>query len=375
MQYRKFGKTGLNVSAIGIGTKRLPEKIGSDGRITIDREKSIGIIRKSIDRGINYIDTAYSYYNGEAEKIVGEALKCGYREKAYIATKCPLWLINSPEDFDKILDIQLERMGVEYIDFYMFHSLNCFNWNDTVLSNKLYDKMKEAQRNGKIKHIGFSFHDTYEMFETVIRVYDWDFCQLQVNYINYDKEATLNGIKLAAEKGVAVVAVEVLNGGSLVSPPVNVANVLWDIKTAVEWAYDYVWNMAEVSVVLTGAQNDVQLEENISYAERSEVGMLLPKEVEMFETAKKIYDTVPLINCSRCAYCMPCPIGINIPKIFMAYNLIAIKGKEEALKMYSENKISADSCKDCKVCERLCPNLIKISDKMQEISKAFDKII
>ena len=213
------------------------------------------------------------------------------------------------------------------------------------------------------------------MFDTVLRIYNWDFCQIQMSYLNFDKEATMEGMKLAAEKGIAVVAMEVLCGGKLADPPVNVANTLWDMKSALEWAYDFVWDKQEVSTALTGAENMEQLMENIEYAYLSSVGLLLPKEVEMLEKAKLIYDTVPLVNCNKCSYCMPCPIGLNIPRIFDSYNQLAIKGKEEALKMYSTNKVKADQCKTCKACEKLCPNRIRISDMMVQIDKTFSEIV
>ncbi len=375
MQYRLFGKTGLRVSALGVGTKKLPNAIGSDGRIAVDEEKTIGIIRKAIDSGVNYIDTAYSYYDGDAERVVGKALLDGYRERTYIATKCPLWLIHSPEDFDRILDEQLERLQVQYIDFYMFHSMNSLNWNDVILTYRLLEKMDEAKRAGKIRYAGFTYHDNYDMFETALRIYNWDFCQIQMNYLNCDKEATYEGMQLAYSNNVAVVVMEVLGGGKLANPPVNVANTLWDMKSAVEWAYDFVWDRNEVSVALCGAENLEQLEEHIGNAERSYTGMLFPKEVEMLEKAKLIYDTVPLVNCNKCSYCMPCPLGINIPRILDAYNQLAIKGKDEALKMYSTNKIKADQCKKCKACERLCPNKVKISDMMTQIDKIFSEIV
>lgn len=375
MQYRLFGKTGLGVSALGFGTKRLPSAIGADGRITVDEEKTIEIIRYAIDNGVNYIDTAYTYYDGDAERVVGKALLDGYRDRTYIASKCPLWLIHSAEDFDRILDEQLERLGTDCIDFYMFHSMNSINWNDVILSYRLLDKMDEAKKAGKIRFVGFTFHDNFDMFETALRIYDWDFCQIQMNYLNHDKEATLEGMKLAASKRIAVVVMEVLCGGKLANPPVNVANTLWDMKSPVEWAYDFVWDKVEACVALSGADNIEQLKEHIINAERSYTGMLYPKEVEMLNKAKEIYDTVPLVNCNKCSYCMPCPLGINIPRMFDAYNQLAIRGKEEALKMYSTNKIKADQCKKCKTCEKLCPNKVKISDMMTQIDKIFSEIV
>lgn len=363
------------MSALGVGTKKLPTTIGVDGRITVDEDKSIEIIRKAIDSGVNYIDTAYTYYDGAAERIVGMALLDGYRERTYIATKCPLWKIKSPEDFDLLLDSQLERLKVECIDFYMFHSLNSINWNDVILTYRLLDKMDEAKKAGKVKYAGFTFHDNYDMFDTTLRIYDWDFCQIQMNYLDYDKEATYAGMQLAADKGIAVVVMEVLGGGKLANPPVNVANTLWDIKSAVEWAYDFVWDKKEVSVALSGVDNTSHLADNVHYADNSSVGMLLPKEGEMLKKAKEIYDTVPLVNCNKCSYCMPCPLGINIPRILDSYNQLAITGKEEALKMYSTNKIKADKCKSCKACERLCPNKVKIADMMTQINEIFSGIV
>lgn len=375
MQYRNFGKTGISISSLGIGTKRLPTTIDGNGRISVDKDKSTEIIRKAIDSGINYIDSAYSYYDGEAEKMLGSALMNGYREKVYIATKCPLWLIKSPEDFDRILDEQLERLQVDYIDFYMFHSMNSINWNDVVLTYRLLDKMDEAKKSGKIRFVGFSYHDNYDMFETALRIYDWDFCQIQMNYLNYDKEATFEGMQLAYSKGIGIVVMEVLAEGKLANPPVNVANTLWDMKSAVEWAYDYVWDKVAVSVALTGVNNLEHLQENIIYANRSYTGMLFPKEELMFLTAKEIYDTIPLVNCNKCSYCMPCPRGINIPRVFDAYNQLAIKGKEEALKLYSTNKIKANQCSGCKTCEKACPNRVKISEQMKQIDKIFSEIV
>ncbi len=375
MRYRDFGKTGIMISALGVGTKNLPITVGADGRIVVDEEKTTEIIRRAIDKGVNYIDTAYSYYDGDAERILGRALKDGYREQVYIASKCPLWKINSPEAFDRILDEQLERLQVDCIDFYMFHSMNSINWNDVVLTYRLLDKMNEAKEAGKIKYVGFTFHDNYDMFETALRVYDWDFCQIQMNYLNHDKEATFEGMKLAARKGLGVVVMEVLGGGKLANPPVNVANTLWDMKTAVEWAYDFVWDKEEVSVALSGAEDLEQLEIHIGNAERSAVGMLFPKEEEMLVKAKEIYDTVPLVNCNKCSYCMPCPMGINIPRVFDSYNQLAIKGKDEALKIYSTNKVEAGKCKACKRCEKLCPNRVRISEMMVQIDKIFSKIV
>lgn len=368
MQYRKFGKTGLNISALGFGTMRLP--LTADE--TIDEPQAIAMIRHGIDQGINYIDTAYPYHQGHSETLVGKALKDGYREKTYIATKCPVWKIENETDFDKILDEQLEKLGVSCIDFYLLHALGRERLEDKVLKFRLIDKMKEAREAGKIRYLGFSFHDEYEVFQDVIDLSDaWDFCQIQYNYINIDYQAGLKGLRYAAEKGLGVVVMEPLLGGKLANLEPHVAEAFEGDKTVVEYALDFLWDQPEVSLLLSGMSDQKQVEENLMYADRSQVGMVTAAEKKYYEKAKSIFDKMALVGCTGCAYCMPCPAGLSIPDIFTAYNMTASHSREEAMEAYKAIKVNAEACKQCHCCEKECPQHIEISQMMSKIVEAF----
>lgn len=372
MQYRSFGKLDIKVSALGFGAMRLPTFETCKGQNTIDESVAIKMIHHAIDNGVNYVDTAYPYHEGMSEVLVGKALKDGYREKTYLATKCPVWAIDKPEDFDCILDEQLKKLDVTYVDFYLLHSLNMDSWNNKVLKYDLLTKMEEAKKAGKIKYIGFSFHDNAKSFITMVDGYEhWDFCQIQLNYIDVDNQATIKGLEYAASKGLGIVIMEPLLGGKLANPPVNVANILKDSKTPVEWALDFLWNRPEVSLLLSGMSDMAQTTDNITYADRSSIEMLSKEDLTMLAESKKIYDTMALVSCTKCAYCMPCPFGLDIPTTFEAYNRTATVGMEKASAFYSSIETKADACKKCKKCESVCPQKIKISDVMSTINDVF----
>ncbi|BCN28840.1 aldo/keto reductase [Anaeromicropila herbilytica] len=371
MRYRKFGNTGLEISALGFGAMRLPILQTANGN-EINEEEAIKMIRLAIDNGVNYVDTAYPYHGGKSEILVGKALKDGYRDQTYLATKSPVWAIKKPEDFDRLLDEQLEKLDVEYIDFYLLHALSLDRWNDTVLKYDLLSRMEQAKADGKIRYIGFSFHDEYEAFETILNGYDkWDFCQIQLNYINTDYQAGLKGFRNAAEKGLGVIIMEPLLGGKLAIPPKGVQDVLSKDKTPVEWSLDYLWNMEEVSLLLSGMSDMTQTMDNLSYADRSSIGMLTPNDIKMLEHAKVVFDTMALVPCTKCAYCMPCPFGLDIPKTFEAYNTTASVNMEKASELYTEIETKADACRKCKACEKECPQHIKISELMPTIHEVF----
>lgn len=372
MQYRSFGKHGIKVSALGFGAMRLPTIETGKGQNAIDEPEAIKMIRHAIDNGINYVDTAYPYHNGMSEFLVGKALKDGYRERTYLATKCPVWAINKPEDFDRILDEQLKKLDTTYIDFYLLHSLHMDSWNNKVLKYDLISKMEEAKAAGKIRYIGFSFHDDEKAFTTMVDGYDhWDFCQIQLNYIDVDNQATIKGLEYAASKGLGVIIMEPLLGGKLANPPINVKNVLKDTKTPVEWALDFLWNRPEVSLLLSGMSDITQTNDNLTYADRSSVGMLSKEDLAMLADAKTIYDTMALVSCTKCAYCMPCPFGLDIPTTFEAYNRTATVGLEKATEYYDTIETKADECKKCRKCEKVCPQSIKIGDVMSTITDVF----
>ena len=371
MQYRKFGTMdGVEVSALGFGCMRLPV-VSRDGKDVIDEERAIAMIRHAIDEGVNYIDTAYPYHEGQSEYLVGKALKDGYREKVYLATKCPVWLLKKPEDFDRYLDEQLSKLGVESIDFYLLHALSRDRFEEIVKKFDLTARMEQAKAAGKIRHIGFSFHDDLDTFKEIVDYYPWDFCQIQYNYVDIEHQAGTAGLEYAAQKGLGVVIMEPLRGGKLAVPAPHLAEVFPKKKKPVEWALDFLWNRPEVSVVLSGMSTEEQVEENLEYASRSHAGMLKEEDQEMYLKAREIFNTMALVKCTRCEYCMPCPSGINIPVIFSIYNKVATDGKNAAKELYNAQETKADACIRCRKCEKVCPQHIGVSSVMLEIKEEF----
>ena len=369
MQYRKFGNTGAEVSALGFGCMRLP--INEDN--TINEEKAIAMIRHAIDSGVNYVDTAYPYHQQTSELLVGKALKDGYRDKVYLADKLPIWLLETEEDFDKYLDEQLKKLDTDHIDFYLLHALSRERFEEKVKKLNIVKKLEEAKAAGKIRHVGFSFHDSLEVFKEIIDYYDgWEFCQIQYNYINVNYQAGMEGLKYAASRGLGVVIMEPLLGGKLANLAPHVAEAFpADGKTHVEYALDWLWDQEEVSLLLSGMTEPDQVEKNLEYASRSSIGMVTEEEKAYYAKAKEIFDKMALVNCTKCAYCMPCPFGLNIPEIFAAYNMTASHGMTAAKEAYAALETKADACRACHHCEKECPQHIKISEIMPKVAKVF----
>lgn len=371
MQYRKLKKTGVTVSALGFGAMRLPMLNENE----VDSEQAIAMIRHAIDEGVNYVDTAYPYHQGESEKIVGRALKDGYREKVFLATKSPMWKLEKPEDFETILDEQLEKLQTDHIDFYLLHALSRDRLEEKIKGFGLIERMEKARAQGKIKYLGFSFHDSYDVFQDIIDYYDgWDFCQIQYNYIDIEHQAGLKGLRYAASKGLDVIIMEPLLGGKLANPAAHVKKALPEGKTPVEHALDFLWDQPEVGVVLSGMSDKKQVEDNLLFAGRSQVGMVTQEERQAYKKAKEIYDSMALVGCTGCRYCMPCPFGLEIPDIFSYYNMTAAHREEEAKEGYGKLAVKAADCKACRHCEKECPQMIKISEVMPDAVKAFAKL-
>ncbi len=364
MQYRTFGRTGIAVSALGFGTMRLP--LAQEEKV--DEAEAIAILRHAIDSGVNYVDTAYPYHQGNSERVVGKALQDGYREKTYLADKCPVWLVEKEEDFERILDEQLEKLQTDHIDFYLLHALNRERLEEKVKKFHLVDHMKKAREAGKIRFLGFSFHDSLDVFKEIVDYSDdWDFCQIQYNYINVDYQAGMEGLRYAAQKGLAVVIMEPLLGGRLANLSDHVAEVFSKEKSPVEHALDFLWDQPEVSLLLSGMSSRQQVEDNLVYADRSAVGCLKEEEKEAYRKAKEIYDSMSMVGCTGCAYCMPCPFGLNIPEIFKAYNLYGLHGLNPAKEAYEKLGVLADACRSCHHCEKECPQNLKISQVMKDV--------
>jgi hypothetical protein len=368
MKYRIIA--GEKVSVLGFGCMRLPLTESGKPEL-IDEEKATAMLHYAIENGVNYFDTAYVYHGGKSEEFLGRALSGGYREKVNIATKCPTWEVKSEDDFDRILNEQLERLQTDHIDFYLMHALDKDRFANIVEKFNLIDKLNRAKEAGKIRHIGFSFHDDLDTFKKIIDANPaWEFCQIQLNYINTEYQAGLAGLEYAASKGVNVVIMEPLLGGKLAMPSPQVKATLSDEKTPVEWAMDFLWNRKEVSLLLSGMGAMEQVRENIQYADKAEIGMLSDENLAMLRKTKEIYDTMALVPCTKCAYCMPCPFGLDIPKTFEAYNMTAISGSN-ARDLYKTIETKSDKCRKCKKCEHVCPQNIKISQLMTKITEVF----
>lgn len=367
MKYRTLA--GEKVSVLGFGCMRFP--ITSDNAADIDEEKTTNMLHYAVENGVNYFDTAYVYHNRKSEDFIGKALK-PFRNEIHIATKCPTWEVKCEDDFYRILEDQLKKLDTDYIDFYLMHALDKDRFDNIVLKFNLIDKLNKAKAEGKIHHIGFSFHDDLDTFKRIIDSNPaWEFCQIQLNYINTEYQAGLEGLEYAHKKGLDVIIMEPLLGGKLANPSPQVADVLSDEKSPVEWAMDFLWNREEVSLLLSGMGAMEQVKSNIEYADKAEVGMLTDDNLDMLKRTKEVFDKMALVPCTKCAYCMPCPFGLDIPKTFEAYNATASLGMDRAKSIYSEISKGADQCKKCKKCEKVCPQNIKISSIMTKIAEIF----
>lgn len=378
MQYRKFGKLDWKVSALGFGAMRLPTIGGNQSNI--DEPQAIQMIRYAIDHGVNYLDTAYMYHNGNSERVVGKALKDGYREKIRLATKMPARMIEKAEDFDRIFNDQLEKLQVKNLDFYLFHGLRKDVWSKVRdLGITKWAEKKMAQ--GYFNHLGFSFHDEYDVFKGILDDYDnWTFCQLQYNFMDVNFQAGRRGVELAASKGMGVVVMEPLRGGRLAkTPPEPVARV-WDSaprkQTPIEWAFQWVWNQPEISLALSGMSATAQVEENITVAERFGQVRLTADEVALIDRARQAYQGLNPIPCTGCNYCMPCPNGVDIPRNFAIFNEAKMWDDIRSGRMrYSGQGPQggltpdqrADQCLECGECLEACPQAIEIPDWMKKV--------
>lgn len=368
MRYRVLGKTGVEVSVLGFGCMRFPT-LEDD---SIDEAQAIEMVRHGIDSGINYLDTAFGYHSGNSERLVGKVLKDGYREKAYLATKLPLWSVNCEEDVEKIFNEQLEKLDTDYIDFYLLHAVNNESWETKVLKFDILPKLEKLKKQGKIRHLGFSFHDDLWVFKKITDAYDgFEFCQIQFNYIDVDYQAGIEGLEYAASKGLGVIVMEPLLGGKLANLNEKVAAKLSGEKTPVEWALDFVWNRPEVGMLLSGMGSMQMVEDNLSYADKSEAGMLSQEQLEMLADAKRVFDEMNLVPCTGCEYCMPCPAGVQIPKVFSAFNNITAGGRRLVKEIFPDIESNASLCKKCGKCESACPQHIKISETLRMVKNQF----
>ncbi len=374
MNHRKIGKLDWEVSALGFGALRLPTTDGNPANI--DKPEAIRMIRYAIDQGVNYVDTAYPYHAGQSEVLVGEALKDGYREKVRLATKMPVQDVEAAGDLDRIFSEQLEKLQTNRIDFYLFHGMNAQNLSKLREFNILkWAEGKMAQ--GKIDKLCFAFHDEYDVFKEVVDEYDnWTHCQIQYNFMDTEYQAGRRGMEYAASKGLGVVVMEPLRGGVLGKKPPAAVAAVWESspqkRSHVEWALGWVWAQAEVSFLLSGMSTMEQVEQNCEYASRSAIGSFSPEEQTVMDAAKVAFRGLVPVPCTACGYCMPCPHGVFIPRVFQLYNdTVMYNDPKRGRFLYHdpmglEPEQMADKCTECGECLEACPQSIANPDFMKE---------
>lgn len=375
MQYRNFGKLNIKASAFGLGCMRFPMK-EVNGEMVIDEENAIRVVREAIDGGVTYVDTAYVYSGKKNEALVGKALRDGYRERVYLATKLPVYLCEKPEDMEKFLDEQLKNLETDHIDFYLLHALNRERW-ESIKAMGACEFLDEMKRKGKIRYACFSFHDDYPVFEEILNAYDWDMCQIQFNYMDIENQAGLKGLRLAGEKNIPVVIMEGLLGGKLANAPDNVLKVFDEYKekrSAAEWAFRYLCNFPEIATVLSGVVNPEQTADNLRIFDLAKPNAMSEEEMRLIDRAREAYLSRIKVGCTGCAYCMPCPMGVNIPKIFKLYNEDSLYGEmagaKSGYKRLVKNGEGADRCVSCRKCEKVCPQGFPIPEFLKAASEA-----
>jgi len=377
MLYRAMEKTGDELSILGFGAMRL----AGDG-IKIDEARAMKQIRYAIDQGVNYVDTAYPYHGGTCEPFLGRVLADGYRERIKLATKLPHWITGSREDMDRILDSQLERLRTHIIDYYLLHSLDQNSWPKLNALGAL-DFLGAAKSKGLIVNAGFSFHGDSATFKEVVDAYDWDFCQIQYNFLDERNQAGKEGLEYAAAKGMGVIVMEPLRGGNLAGRIPREVKAIWDEadvkRSPAEWALRWVWNHPEVSVVLSGMNDEAQIEENLRVADEARPNSLTGQELRLVARVEETYRRLMKVGCTGCSYCMPCPAGVNIPGCFEVYNNKHMFGDKNAQTTYNIrfSKIAgtpsyASLCTECEECLELCPQHLEIPTLLKDVAEEFD---
>jgi uncharacterized protein len=384
MLYRKLPKTGDKLSILGFGCMRLPREKGRRGNGKIDVKRATGQIRFAIDQGVNYLDTAMYYHKGESEPFLGIALSDGYRERVKLCTKLTHHFINTEKDMDNFFQVQLNNLKTEYIDYYLLHTLERVSW-EKLKSLHVLEFLDRIKKSGRIKNAGFSFHGDKDTFKEIIDAYDWEFCQIQYNFLDEENQAGTEGLKYAAERDIGVIVMEPLRGGNLARWVPEKVQDIWeeaDVKrTPAEWALRWVWNHPEVVCVLSGMNEEAHIEENIRIAGEAYANSLTQKELELVGKVRDTYRSLLKVGCTGCGYCMPCPSGVNIPYCFETYNNAYMFGQRQRAKMVytiflrgSPDGMSgyASQCTKCGKCEQVCPQHLPISKLLEDVTGEFE---
>lgn len=371
---RKIDKLGIETSLLGFGCMRFPT---IDGKI--DEERSEKLLDEAYARGVNYFDTAYPYHGRESEPFVGRVLDKYPRDSYYLATKLPCWDVKTLDDAKRLFDFQLERLHKDYVDFYLLHALGRDRWRSMVELG-VVDYCEELKRQGKIKYLGFSFHDSYEVFEEIATYKDWDFCQIQLNYMDTDEQAGLKGYELTEKLGIPLVIMEPVKGGSLANLPDEITKQFRELApeaSTASWALRWVASLPNVKVVLSGMSDEAQVSDNLNTF--TAFKSLSDEEQTVVKNVSDMLRSRVNNGCTGCNYCMPCPAGVNIPYNFKIWNTFGIYANEGSSKWQWSNDIEekekAFNCIKCGKCEKSCPQKLPIRQHLEQLQQELDKLI
>ncbi len=372
MIYRTNPRNQEQLSILGYGCLRFSRKGTS-----IDQEKAEQEMRIAIEHGVNYFDTAYTY--GGSEVCLGKFLAKGYRDKVHIATKLPHYYIKKEDDIERYFREQLERLQTDHVEYYLMHMLNDIAAWERLQSLKITEWIANKKAQGQIQNIGFSFHGNTDNFLKILEAYDWDFCQIQYNYMDEHSQAGRKGLVRAHEKGMPVIIMEPLRGGRLVQGLPKSAVKLLEReeprRSPAEWGLRWLWNQPEITVVLSGMNDASQVEENVRIASQTEAGCMDKNEMEVIEKVKAEINHCMKVPCTGCGYCMPCPGGVDIPGCFSAYNTRYTDSWFQGMKAYvmcttlKTNPTNASKCLKCGKCEQHCPQSIAIRKELEQVKK------
>jgi hypothetical protein len=380
MKYRTLGKSGVEVSVLGFGCMRLPIQGGAvsaadifNPEKLIDEDEGTKMVQYAVDHGVNYFDTAYGYHGGQSETFLGKAI-APHRDKVFLASKLPVWMVQAPEDFDRILDEQLKRLNTGHLDFYLLHGLARHFWEPARKMGAL-KFLDRILADGRVKHVGFSFHDDIKIFKEIVDSYDWEMCQIQYNYYDENYQAGREGLDYLAERNIGVIAMEPLRGGRIVDRIPEEVQDVWDTapvkRSPVEWAFRWLWDQPDVAMALSGMSSMAHVLQNVDLAGEAQPNSITEEEKGVIREVREIYRRMMKVDCTSCAYCMPCPHGVNIPMNFSLYNdMFMFKDSELNVMLYNymippEQRASA--CTECGECEELCPQHIAIIHDLKAV--------
>ena len=373
METRKMDKLNIETSLLGFGCMRFPTT--ADGEI--DESEAERMLDTAIAAGVNYIDTAYPYHNGKSELLVGKVLKKYDRNSFYLATKLPVWLVHTVEDVDRLLEEQLQKLQTDHIDFYLMHAMDKAHW-EQMKEIGCIERLEKLREAGKIKYIGFSFHDKYETFEEIIEARDWDFCQIQLNYMDTREQAGLKGYELAASKGIPLVIMEPVKGGSLAVFAEDIMDKFHKLDadaSAASFALRWVGSLPGVKVILSGMSTMEQVDDNLKT-----FGSFKPLTGEEEKTITQVTELLRSRvqnGCTGCRYCMPCPAGVDIPGCFASWNTYHMYQNYNVVKWRWEQALGegkqAKNCIKCGKCEQVCPQKLSIRQDLEKTQADLDK--